>query len=111
MEKLRLIPFVSTVPWLVWTFLKVIGPFIDPYTRAKIKYDQDLKNFVPPEQLIKPYGGEVDFIYDHQVYWPALLELAASRREEYTARWIRGGKRIGESERYLRGGEEKGVGA
>lgn len=59
---------------------------------------------------MKPYGGEVDFVYDHQIYWPALLKFASSRREEYVARWVRGGKKIGESEMYLRGGEEKGVG-
>lgn len=92
------------------TFFKLINPFIDPDTREKIKYDQDLTKFVPSEQLIKAYGGAADFVYDHQIYWPALLEFAARRRQEYTARWVRGGKRIGESERYLRGGEEVGVG-
>lgn len=90
--------------------MKIINPFIDPTTREKIHHNEDLTKFVPSEQLFKNYGGEVDFVYDHQVYWPALLEFAASRHEEYTARWVRGGKRIGESERYLRGGEEKGVG-
>lgn len=76
-----------------------------------MKYDQDLNKFVPSEQLIKNYGGEVDFVYDHQIYWPAMIDLAASRRQEYTARWVRGGKQLGESERYLRGGEERGVGS
>lgn len=90
--------------------MKLINPFIDPTTREKIKHNEKINQYVPSEQLLKDYGGEVDFVYDHQVYWPALLEFAATRREEYTARWVRGGKRIGESERYLRGGEERGVG-
>lgn len=60
---------------------------------------------MPPEQLLKPYGGDVLFDYDHKVYWPALNELAERRRRELTERWERGGKRVGEYEGYLKGGE------
>ncbi|MCJ1462667.1 hypothetical protein MMC07_001270 [Pseudocyphellaria aurata] len=106
-ERLGKALFIN-LPWLFWIFFKIINPFIDPWTREKIKFDQDLNNFVPSELLMKPYGGEVDFVYNHQIYWPALLKFASSRREEYVARWVRGGKKLGESELYLRGGEERG---
>ncbi|MCJ1268249.1 hypothetical protein MMC22_008136 [Lobaria immixta] len=102
---------IINLPWVLRGFFKIINPFIDPDTREKIKYDQDLNEFVPSEQLLKNYGGEVDFVYDHQAYWPAMLELAANRRREYTANWVRAGKHLGESERFLRGGEEKSVGS
>ena len=46
------------------------------------------------------------FEYDHKVYWPALNGLAEQRRSEQLERWVKGGKRIGESEGYLKGGEE-----
>jgi hypothetical protein len=31
------------------------------------------------------------------------------KRAEYTARWVKGGSRIGENELYLRGGDAKSV--
>jgi hypothetical protein len=49
----------------------------------------------------------VQFEYDHSVYWPTLNKLAEQRRKAYTERWVNAGKRIGESEVYLRGGAEK----
>lgn len=98
------------VHWLVGTFFKLINPFIDPVTREKLKFDQNLREFVPPDHLLKAYGGDADFIYDHDVYWPAMVALTARRREEQTERWIRGGKKVGELEAYLKGGVEKGLG-
>lgn len=96
------------VPWVVWTFLKLINPFIDPATREKIKYDQDLRQFVPPSQLLQTYGGDVNFVYEHDVYWPALNELARKKKAAMTERWVEAGKKVGESEHYLRGGERGG---
>ncbi|KAL1976010.1 hypothetical protein VTN31DRAFT_4402 [Thermomyces dupontii] len=52
-------------------------------------------------------GGDVKFEYRHSDYWPALNKLAERRREAYRQRWIARGKKIGESEFYLRGGEER----
>lgn len=98
------------VHWLVGTFFKLINPFIDPVTREKLKFDQNLREFVPPSHLMKAYGGDADFIYDHDLYWPAMVALTARRREEQTERWIRGGKKVGELEAYLKGGIEKGLG-
>lgn len=53
---------------------------------------------------MKPLGGDVDFKYDHSIYWPALNQLAEQRRSAYYERWVKGGKRIGEFENYLKGG-------
>ncbi|KAI4168410.1 MAG: hypothetical protein LQ343_006419 [Gyalolechia ehrenbergii] len=98
---------VINIPWVVWTFFKLINPFIDPATREKLKFDQDLRQFVPPSQLLKTHGGDVNFVYDHDVYWPALNELAAKKRAMMMERWEQAGKKVGESEYYLRGGEKK----
>lgn len=97
---------VINIHWVVWTFFKLINPFIDPATREKLKFDQDLRQFVPPSQLLKTHGGEVNFEYDHDVYWPALNELAAKKKAMMVERWENAGKKIGESEYYLRGGEK-----
>lgn len=87
--------------------MKLITPFIDPQTREKLKFNEDLRQHVPSSQLLKSVNGDVEFEYDHSVYWPALNALAAQRREERLERWIRGGKLIGEHENYLKGGMGK----
>jgi len=73
-------------------------------------FNDDLRKHVPPSQLDKAYGGDVDFKYDHAVYWPAINKLCTERRAAYKEKWIQGGKRIGEYEAYLRGGEQMSVG-
>lgn len=102
---------ITHLPWYVSAFLKMVSPFIDPVTKTKIRYNEPLDDHVPPAQLMKNAGGEVDFQYDHEVYWPALNALADKRRAEKKTRWEAAGSLIGESEGYLWGGKEKSVGA
>lgn len=85
-------------------FFKLITPFIDPLTRTKLKFNEDLREHVPASQLMKSMGGDVEFRYDHSIYWPALNQLADQRRTAYRERWIQGGKRVGEFENYLKTG-------
>jgi CRAL/TRIO domain len=92
------------VPFVVWGFFKLITPFIDPLTREKLKFNEDMAQHVPPSQLLKQNGGEVDFEYDHSVYWPSFIKLAETRRAAYRARWEKAGKPVGESEDHLTGG-------
>lgn len=102
---------VHNVPWVVWGFFKLINPFIDPLTKEKMKFDEDLRKLVPPGQLLKSYGGDVEFEYRHESYWKAFNELAEKRHKERWERWMQGGRNVGESENYLRGGVEVSVGA
>jgi hypothetical protein len=95
---------VINVPFVIWGFFKIITPFIDPLTREKLKFNEDLRQHVPAGHLMKSVGGDVEFRYDHSIYWPALNQLADKRRNEYRQRWIQGGKRIGEFEHYLKTG-------
>lgn len=88
----------------MWGFFKLITPFIDPLTREKLKFNEDIRQYVPPEQLWKEFGGDVDFDYDHATYWPVLLKVCEERRAERKARWEKAGKQYGESETYLKGG-------
>lgn len=95
---------------MVWGFFKIITPFIDPVTREKLKFNEDMKAYVPPEQLWSAdWGGDMDFEYEHDVYWPALNELCRERREEKKRRWEAGGKEVGELEEYLAGGTDESV--
>ncbi|KAL4802096.1 CRAL/TRIO domain protein [Aspergillus unguis] len=96
---------VINMPWVISGFFKIITPFLDPVTREKLKFNEALSNHVPPAQLLKSVGGEVEFKYDHSAYWPALNKLAEIKQKEYRERWVKGGKRIGEYEHYLKTGE------
>ncbi|KAK1453547.1 CRAL/TRIO domain-containing protein [Colletotrichum melonis] len=103
---------IINVPWMVNGFFKLITPFIDPMTRDKLKFNEDMRQYVPEEQLWTEFSdGKLEFEYDHSVYWPALNGMCKEKHEARTARWVAGGKQIGESEDYLGGAVEKGVGA
>lgn len=92
----------TNIPWIGYTFFKLVGPFIDPYTRLKTIYDQPFENFVPKEQLDKEFNGLVDFEYIHDVYWKEMNMLAELKHSIYMANFQRLGAEIGLSEYDLR---------
>ncbi|KAL2207956.1 CRAL/TRIO domain-containing protein [Sarocladium strictum] len=101
---------IINVPWIVKGFFTIITPFIDPVTREKLKFNEDMTQYLPPAQLwSEDWGGKMDFDYDHETYWASLNELCRLRREERLRRWEAGGKVIGESESYLQGGTDTSV--
>lgn len=101
---------IINMPFLVVGFFKIIKPLLDPVTKEKLKFNEDMKAYVPAEQLWKEFStGELNFEYDHEVYWPALIKITDERKAEQKKRWALGGSVIGESEAYLRGAEAKGV--
>lgn len=96
---------IINIPWFVSLFFKTINPFIDPLTREKLIFNEDLRNYVPPDQLDIKFGGDSDFEYQNPKYWPEILRIAAERRAAYTARWKELGSKVGTSEVVLRGGK------
>lgn len=100
---------IINMPWIVTGFFKLITPFIDPNTREKLKFNEDMSQYVPSEQMWTEFNGTLEFEYDHSIYWPALHKLCGERREARWRRWIAGGQQIGESEDYLAGATEIGV--
>lgn len=101
---------IINMPWMVVGFFKIIKPLLDPVTKEKLKFNEDMKAYVPTEQLWAEFSdGALQFDYDHTVYWPALIKLCGERNTEQKKRWALGGSVIGESELYLRGAEPKGV--
>lgn len=93
---------LTNIPWLGWTFLKIIHPFIDPLTREKLVYQEPFPNYVPKEQLDKDFGGEVDFEYIQDKYWPVMNKIAAEKRKNYMHQFRRLNGEIGLSEVDLR---------
>lgn len=96
----------TNIPWIGYTFFKVVGPFIDPYTRLKTIYDQPFENFVPREQLDKEFNGIMDFEYDHKVYWEEMNAMAEKKHLIYLSNFEKLGGKIGLSEYDLRQTQE-----
>lgn len=94
---------LTNIPWLGWTFLKILHPFIDPLTRSKIIFDKPFVDYVDKDELDVAYGGYLDFKYNHKVYWPPFLAMAEKKRCHYLTRFEKFGKSIGLSEIDLRG--------
>ena len=95
------------VPWIFKAFWNAIYPFIDPVTKGKCKFDEAIKDEVPNEQLASDFGGLLDFPYEHDKYWPQLVELSRKRREEQLERFrTLCNSEIGASEWVIRGGDE-----
>ena len=93
---------ILNVPWLLNAFFKLITPFIDPLTREKMKFNpkQIEDGLFTADQLFADGGwkGGVNFQWNHDQYWSALLQLCAELREVQLKRWRELGGRVGLSE-------------
>ncbi|KAK4051807.1 Phosphatidylinositol transfer protein (PITP) [Microbotryomycetes sp. JL201] len=86
--------------------LQLVGPFVDPRTKEKIRFLEkpDATDLIPPHQLQKMFGGEIDFQYDHDKYFMALHKLCMERRAANLERWRKyGNNKCGLSETVIRG--------
>ncbi|RCK55909.1 Phosphatidylinositol transfer protein PDR16 [Candida viswanathii] len=97
---------LTNIPWLGWTFLKLIHPFIDPLTREKLVFDEPFVNYVPKQQLDKDFEGGVNFEYDHSKYWKKMIEISQDKKHNYYDRFEKFGSVVGLSEVDLRGDNE-----
>ncbi|CAL9733095.1 phosphatidylinositol transfer protein Pdr16p [Monosporozyma unispora] len=98
---------LTNIPWLAWSFLKLIHPFIDPVTRNKLVFDEPFNKYVNEKQLDSTYGGVLEFKYKHEVYWPHLIEMTSIKRKHYMDRFNKYGAQIGLSEWDLRGDHDE----
>jgi len=89
------------VPFLVHTFFKLVLPFVDPITRAKLAFNPNLvkEGFFTSDMLMaNNWGGDHDFEYVHEKYWPALLEASSKNVEKWKKTWKELGGKVGISE-------------
>ena len=85
------ISFVMNPTWYLWVFFKLLRPFLDPVTAAKINMidpeAEKKKNaesaaaaegmgvvssifhYIAPEQLLEEYGGSMNWAWDFEDYW------------------------------------------
>jgi hypothetical protein len=91
---------IINVPFLITVFLNLIMPFVDPVTREKIKLNPKVveEGIIDADQVMKEWGGSIDFEYKHEEYWPTLIQMTQSRREQWLERWRSLGAEVGLSE-------------
>ncbi|GAA5961025.1 hypothetical protein JCM3765_006506 [Sporobolomyces pararoseus] len=98
------------IPGFFFTFYKLVSPFVDPVTKEKIRFLEgkaDATSLIPPAQLQKIFGGEINFEYDHETYFPALTKLCMERKQENLKRWKQfGGGKCGIDEAVIKGAKK-----
>ena len=64
--------YVIGANWMFWAAHKIIKPFLAQKTRDKIKLiyqNEQLQEWISPENLIEDHGGSLVFQYDPQALW------------------------------------------
>jgi len=91
---------IVNLPFLLSAFFKMITPFVDPVTRPKMRFNPDCirEGLFTPEQLLKEWGGELAFEYDHERYWRALVQMCDERRMRLIEEWRKRGAKVGTRE-------------
>ena len=68
--------FIVNVPWFINAFFSAVTPFLDPITKEKIRFNANLAEFVPADQLDAEFaGGKYNYEWDFQKYWNTLIEV------------------------------------
>ncbi|KAL5494780.1 hypothetical protein ACEPAI_242 [Sanghuangporus weigelae] len=65
---------VVNMPGILAFFYKGISPFLDPVTRDKIRFNPDLLELIPVEQLDADFGGEFEYEFEPESYWSQIVE-------------------------------------
>ncbi|GAA5884608.1 hypothetical protein JCM6882_005320 [Rhodosporidiobolus microsporus] len=99
------------IPQIFFAFYKLVGPFVDPVTKDKIRFldKPDATSLIPPSQLQTIFGGDVNMEYDHEKYFPALTKLCFERKAANLERWKKfGNGACGVDEAIIRGARVPG---
>ncbi|SJX65036.1 related to PDR16-protein involved in lipid biosynthesis and multidrug resistance / PHO13-4-nitrophenylphosphatase [Sporisorium reilianum f. sp. reilianum] len=68
--------FIVNVPWFINAFFTAVTPFLDPITKEKIRFNANLAEFVPADQLDAEFaGGRYNYEWDFQKYWSTLIQV------------------------------------
>ncbi|KAL7417596.1 CRAL-TRIO domain-containing protein [Mrakia frigida] len=91
---------VQNTPFVLNAFLSLVWPFIDPQTKSKVDMKGKVVELghVERETLMAEFGGDLEFEYKHDEYYPYLAQLAASKRADAMQRWRSLGGSVGISE-------------
>lgn len=102
---------IINVPFIINAFFKIIMPFVDPVTRAKVKFNPDVVGeglFTKNNLMTQWWGGDREFEWDHEQYWPTLVKMCKERKEHQMARWSELGAKVGLEEWHIKNGPDPG---
>ncbi|KAG8950290.1 hypothetical protein FRC03_012917 [Tulasnella sp. 419] len=96
---------ILNVPFVVNMALKAIMPFVDPVTRDKIRFNPSAvkDQLFTPNQITKTWGGDIEFPYDHELYWKSLNDMCEARQKAKMEKWKELGGTVGLSEWDIQG--------
>ncbi|EKM58413.1 uncharacterized protein PHACADRAFT_252713 [Phanerochaete carnosa HHB-10118-sp] len=99
---------IINMPWMINTFYKLINPFLDPVTREKIRFNPKAvpERLFAADSVWKEFGGIIEFTYEHKTYWPDLIEMTKTRRDEQMRQWRELGARVGLREWDIKDGDK-----
>jgi len=60
--------------------------------------------FTPDMVMKEWWGGDREFVYEHEKYWPALVKMCNERRTQQMEKWRELGGTVGLKEWDVRGG-------
>ncbi|KAI0327654.1 CRAL/TRIO domain-containing protein [Cubamyces sp. BRFM 1775] len=66
---------VVNLPMLLNFFYKGIAPFLDPITRDKMRFNPDLLELIPKEQLDADFGGDFEYEFEPNSYWEQIVSF------------------------------------
>lgn len=79
---------VMNVPWYLNAFFSLVKPLLDQRTRDKIKFNPEMTDLMPRQQLGNEFGGEHNYQYDPRVYLPALCTFCGIKEDGSREDWI-----------------------
>ncbi|KAI0640216.1 CRAL/TRIO domain-containing protein [Trametes polyzona] len=65
---------IINLPMLLNFFFKGITPFLDPITRDKMRFNPNLLELVPKEQLDADFGGDFEYEFEPNSYWEQIVK-------------------------------------
>ena len=77
--------------------MRLMEPFLDQVTRSKISVNRQIiaEGDFTPDQAIKEWGGEREFVWECERYFDRLIEISGEMREKRFAKWRELGGEIG----------------
>lgn len=72
---------VVNVPFYLQAFFNMIKPLLDPKTKQKVQFNPPLKKLIPSQQLDAEFKGDYQYIYDSNVYLPAICHFCGIKED------------------------------
>ncbi|KAH6911168.1 CRAL/TRIO domain-containing protein [Coprinopsis sp. MPI-PUGE-AT-0042] len=66
---------VVNLPFILNFFYKGISPFLDPVTRDKMRFNPNLLDLIPANQLDADFGGSYQWEFEPNSYWDQIVEM------------------------------------